>query len=60
MRTLRFGLASNAEFGVTGAAFRQAAIIKESLATIRHIMEAGAAHLLVLHGPAIAALIAAL
>ena len=38
----------------------RAAIIKESLATIRHIMEASAAHLLVAHGPAIAALIARL
>jgi hypothetical protein len=36
----------------------KAAIIKESLATIRHIMEASAAHFLVSHGPAIAALIA--
>jgi len=36
------------------------AVIKESLSTIRHIIEASAAHLLVSHGPTIAALIARL
>jgi len=35
----------------------KAGIIRESLATVRHIIEAGAAHLLVTHGQQIAALL---
>ena len=35
----------------------KAGIIRESLTTVRHIIEAGAAHLLVTHGPQITALL---
>jgi hypothetical protein len=35
----------------------KAGIIRESLTTVRHIIEAGAAHLLVMYGPQIAALL---